>query len=298
MSACGSAIREVKNIGGLDTVGIETGEGIIKRARSELSQVVGNKRAQELVDIPVHINDAEQVWWTPMTAYDNDRDQQIRVREFITFMRYSGDTLPIFVGHSLFFKAFYSKRISKQLAKNRRQLSHDLQKFRLSNCSMLAVVVTFYDVANGSSEAKLVDADLIFGGGFHGNPNYRNSLERKASLTLSEERALANVPGTSPNNKFLGTGGEDDQDNEHRNSSSEPAAGGGIFINRRRSGSSAPEREPRNSIVNGIEGFFSAFPSNFAAKKDALTKELTKGAKKFTDKVSEVSDKLHDIFEK
>ena len=40
--------------------------------------------------------------------------------------------ITVFVGHSLFFKAFYSKRISKLMNKKRPHLSANLKRFRLS----------------------------------------------------------------------------------------------------------------------------------------------------------------------
>ncbi len=154
-------------MGGLDTVGIEVGDAIEKRVRSELAISLGPNRADQLTRCPIDVNDADQVWWTPMSSHDTERDQQDRVVEFLTFCRFSEAKIPVFVGHSLFFRAFYSKRVSNRLLINRRQLSENLKRFRLSNASMLAVTVAFKDIPGGCSEAVMLDADLIFGGGFH-----------------------------------------------------------------------------------------------------------------------------------
>lgn len=163
-------IREIKKLGGLDTVGVECGDGISKRLRSELGQVVDSRRLEQLLKISLEVNDADQPWWTAMTSNEKTPEQQERVREFLTFARYTDSKLPVFVGHSLFFKAFYSKRISNELLLNRQSLSENLKNFRLSNASMLAVTVKFVEVENGQSDAMIIDADLIFGGGFHGVP--------------------------------------------------------------------------------------------------------------------------------
>jgi hypothetical protein len=154
-------------MGGLDTVGIEVGEAITKRVRAELTAYVGPARTEQLTHRPIHVNDADQVWWTPMSSHDTERDQQERVMEFLTFSRYCDSKIPVFVGHSLFFRAFYSKRVSNRLLINRRQLSENLKRFRLSNASMLAVTVAYKEIEGGCSEAVMLDADLIFGGGFH-----------------------------------------------------------------------------------------------------------------------------------
>lgn len=163
-------IREIKKLGGLDTVGVECGDGISKRLRSELGQIVDPRRLERLLKISLEVNDADQPWWTAMTSNEKTPEQQERVREFLTFARYTDSKLPVFVGHSLFFKAFYSKRISNELLLNRQSLSENLKNFRLSNASMLAVTVKFVEVENGQSDAMIIDADLIFGGGFHGVP--------------------------------------------------------------------------------------------------------------------------------
>eukprot|EP00598_Pedospumella_elongata_P005723 CAMPEP_0184980830 /NCGR_PEP_ID=MMETSP1098-20130426/10714_1 /TAXON_ID=89044 /ORGANISM="Spumella elongata, Strain CCAP 955/1" /LENGTH=577 /DNA_ID=CAMNT_0027504313 /DNA_START=415 /DNA_END=2148 /DNA_ORIENTATION=- len=164
-----SIIREIKRIGGLDTVGIEFGPGIMRRVKTELQLTMGVARAHEVFDnVKVDVNDADQPWWTAISSFENEKDQLERVREFVTFSRYCGHGLPVFVGHSLFFKAFYSKRVSAVLARKRPHLSANLKRYRLSNATLLAVTVRYRDLENGSSEAVILDADLPFGGGFHG----------------------------------------------------------------------------------------------------------------------------------
>ena len=48
-------------MGGFDTVGVETGPGILRRVRSELAAVRGKERASQLTSCGVDVNDAEQV---------------------------------------------------------------------------------------------------------------------------------------------------------------------------------------------------------------------------------------------
>ena len=112
----------------------------------------------------VFTNDAVSPWWTPMSSFDTKEDQQERVNEFLNFVQYCGDEFPIFVGHSLFFKLFYSKRISKILSSYRPELAANLKRHKLSNATVLAVTVQFADTQNPS---EICDAELVFGGGFH-----------------------------------------------------------------------------------------------------------------------------------
>ena len=87
-------IREMKNIGGMDTVGVEIGaDSIIQRAKKETAEVLGDRQAAQIfekakvsrghicdyVPLVVNGNDADQAWWTPLSSHDNDMEQQARV---------------------------------------------------------------------------------------------------------------------------------------------------------------------------------------------------------------------------
>jgi len=162
-------IREIKRIGGLDTVGIECGPGIMRRVKTELTTSLGPLKAGELADaIDVDTTSADTPWWTAISSFDNEKDQLERIREFITFTRYCPHTMPVFVGHSLFFRSFYCKRISKVMSRKRPNLSANMKKYKLSNATLLAVTVKYHDLDSGDSEALILDADILFGGGFHG----------------------------------------------------------------------------------------------------------------------------------
>jgi hypothetical protein len=61
----------------------------------------------------------------------------------------------------LFFKAFYSKRISDFLDRNKPELSNQMKRHRLNNASILAVTVQFNnsDKSDGISDGEIIDAD-------------------------------------------------------------------------------------------------------------------------------------------
>jgi hypothetical protein len=185
-----------------------------------------------------------------MASYESDKEVQERVLEFLSFVRYCDEELPVFVGHSLFFKAFYSRRVNAaavvgsgatskvggngsffppnghttqnmlpskqpkapvmpsgaanmassiapsssslkiQQQKEKEVLVENLRRHRLSNATLMAVTVVFYnppthsDKINSSSnysiksdesrhqwyglcDGEIVDAEILFGGGFH-----------------------------------------------------------------------------------------------------------------------------------
>lgn len=96
---------------------------------------------------------------------DSSTLQQERIDEFLRHSRYCGADIPVYVGHSLFYKAFYSTRISSNLTKNRPELAAKMKKYKLDNAAMMAVTVSYLD--DGSGEAIIEDADVLFGGDFH-----------------------------------------------------------------------------------------------------------------------------------
>lgn len=79
-------------------------------------------------------------------------------------MRYSESKRPIFVGHSLFFKQFYSRRISNLLLHTRPELAENMRRFRLKNATVLALTIDFIERLSGC-EAIILDADLVFDDG-------------------------------------------------------------------------------------------------------------------------------------
>jgi len=191
-----SCIREVKGLGGMDSVGLEAGRGIRDRVQRELEAKLGAAQAAELLAPLDHehsattepassagfnANDCEAMWWTPMHSFESAADQHERMLDFLAVVRYSDSETPVFVGHSLFFKLFYSTRLSKMLDKNRPLLADKLQRFRLSNATVLAVTVVFPDDGEGGAqsldEAVILDADVLFGGGFHDGAHQARELQ-------------------------------------------------------------------------------------------------------------------------
>ena len=74
------------------------------------------------------------------------------------------DENPIFVGHSLFFRSFYSRHLSEDLIQNRPELAEKMMKYKLGNASVLAVCVDFPD--NDYNIPVIVDADVLFNSDF------------------------------------------------------------------------------------------------------------------------------------
>lgn len=81
--------------------------------------------------------------------------------------------MPIFVGHSNFFRLFCSQRVSSTLMKNRPALASNLRRYKLSNATLIAIALKYYDDGeDGNCGAEVIDADLIYEGGFHGGDDH------------------------------------------------------------------------------------------------------------------------------
>ena len=182
-----STLREFKGPGGLDTVGLVVGAEIKERVTHELIDTVGAEEAYQKVNIPFHILDAELHWWTDIHHYEGKREMNDRMCEFLDFAQFCEAEFPIFVGHSNFFRYFYSNYMSEVVQYNRPYLCANLRHFRLANACCLAVTVLFEEeedeesnnnhelnrgsthgsrgsdyVARNKHSARIIDADIIF----------------------------------------------------------------------------------------------------------------------------------------
>ncbi len=201
-----SPMREFKTPGGFDTIGVACGETAVRsRIVEELTKHISHERARELMGSH-YMNAADVVhpWWTPVSSYDNTQDKEERMREFANFIRYCEETSPIFVGHSLFFKTFCNRRISTYLARNRPALVANLRKYKLGNAVLMAVTLVFTNTntGNGCCDGKIVDADLICGGGFEGGDNF-DGIERDDVHRIDSTRDVTASTAT-PNHELIG----------------------------------------------------------------------------------------------
>ncbi len=198
-----SAIREIKGIGGLDTVGKEHGIGLQRRVYDEIMGTVGEVEADKVMQVPLHLHDADVHWWTDINHFEGNLGVEDRTSDFIRSAFYCESATPIFVGHSNFFRYFCSKHLSDAIKVNRPILSSNLEKFRLSNATMLAVTILFeppreesqvdntplsvgaHKVHLGSLDrprhdrhkAIILDADIIFHDAFTGFANGNDKLD-------------------------------------------------------------------------------------------------------------------------
>jgi broad specificity phosphatase PhoE len=139
-----STIREFKGVGGIDTVGRVIGKEIKTRTFDEIIDIFDEHEAIRTAShIDFNYGDAELHWWTDINHFEGKKEMNERMCEFIDFAQFTYEVNPIFVGHSNFFRYFYSNYLSDIISHNRPTLCADLRKNRLSNACGLAVTVLF-----------------------------------------------------------------------------------------------------------------------------------------------------------
>ena len=129
-----------------------------------------------------------------ISIFDSQQEQQARIHEFISFIRYCTNNTPttahtdnyntknnnnnnpnytnntpIIIGHSLFFKLFYSTRLSELLKHTRSELYNMLynKQYKLTNCSVLVLSILFSH--DNDEECIILDAEVLYNGGFEMN---------------------------------------------------------------------------------------------------------------------------------
>lgn len=109
---CLQSIREIKGVGGLDTVGIAQGDGILARAQHKVAELINEYTASQLLSegVTFDANDAVGQWWTSETDSDSTQEVEERIVDFLETIRFdaSGDAV-IVVGHSLFLQQVVSR---------------------------------------------------------------------------------------------------------------------------------------------------------------------------------------------
>lgn len=109
---CLQSIREIKGVGGLDTVGIAQGDGVLERAKKKLAEIVNEEAASRLgAGLMFDPNDAVGQWWTTETDSDSSKDVEARMYDFLETLRFDEDDAVIVVGHSLFLQQLVAKLV-------------------------------------------------------------------------------------------------------------------------------------------------------------------------------------------
>ena len=209
-----------------------------------------------------------------ISIFDSQQEQQARIHEFISFIRYCTNNTPttaptdnyntknnnnnnpnytnntpIIIGHSLFFKQFYSTRLYELLKHTRPELYNMLynKQYKLTNCSVLVLSILFSH--DNDEECVILDAEVLYGGGFElngssgiggmggGGGGGRKRQERLSITSVGSRSGLSGEKGKSSGGDGsgwaegagLGTGESHNAASTTTETSSKKGGGGGLW---------------------------------------------------------------------
>eukprot|EP00669_Euglena_mutabilis_P000920 TRINITY_DN11178_c0_g1_i1.p1 TRINITY_DN11178_c0_g1~~TRINITY_DN11178_c0_g1_i1.p1 ORF type:complete len:258 (+),score=48.78 TRINITY_DN11178_c0_g1_i1:192-965(+) len=151
----GSA-REIKKLGGLDTVGKVFGEKIVQRVKEQMALLMND--AEGKLELPcIDVNNAVAEWWT-LHSTESQAEIAERFDDFMCTLKYVDAESIIVVGHSLFFLEFLGRYLGPEFRTAKPELSVELRTRKLQNCGCLGLTVDFTQ-----RWPRVVDATLMFG---------------------------------------------------------------------------------------------------------------------------------------
>lgn len=173
--------REVKNVGGFDSVGLETGScAILKRCEKKLTEAV-----LKLEDAPTDTasnlcgglacdaRDAAAEWWLPSERREGDKAVDRRCAEFLREVQYER-AAPLVVTHSHFIRGLF-KRFRDPTDPSTKPFAVK----KVSNCGVVAVDVVFDDATGGTPSLR--NPRLLFGSTLEGDDATDESSDEDSS---------------------------------------------------------------------------------------------------------------------
>lgn len=178
--------REVKTLGGFDTVGIETGEGVKKRACEQSNRHLPLDKAAQLKEINIDTGEVMTKWWT--SVKDTNATISHRIEELLLRLRYdaaqdrysdsdSSNQSVIVVAHSLIIREIFRRCTVPNSTFSRSALAAQLAQNKITNGGVVALEIEFFDQTVPFAErplsmfatddsrvlASILQAELLFG---------------------------------------------------------------------------------------------------------------------------------------
>lgn len=216
---CLSSAREVKKVGGMDTVGGHVGDDILDNAKAQTSRVLGHDEVDRMMGhIACDPYDAMDSWWTAGDDRDTDQDMMARFYSFVSSLRYShrsglSNKPTIVVGHSLFMREFCTYFMDPDLA-DQDPIAMKLTRSKLANACMVKVDLEFDD-AKMDEIVRIVGVTPMFGLKFHSKKDAGSAERGGTSLAETLCCCLRKPAGGSDSHSYENPMvGEEDDDEE------------------------------------------------------------------------------------
>eukprot|EP00668_Euglena_longa_P019016 GGOE01023703.1.p1 GENE.GGOE01023703.1~~GGOE01023703.1.p1 ORF type:complete len:458 (-),score=116.06 GGOE01023703.1:711-2084(-) len=194
-----SSAREIKKLGGFDSVGKASGDRIVARVKEQMCSIMPSQDVGRLIP-RIDLYNTVSEWWTPLNSTDTTRSLNERFEDFMCTLKYREEKSMIVVGHSLFFLDLLNRYLSPEFRKKNPELSHDLRTRKLANVACMGLTIDF-----SQTYPQVVDAELMFGTALCGH-KVRTSWFSKAvvssptlnDLKYSPSTAMEEIPAECP----------------------------------------------------------------------------------------------------
>eukprot|EP00668_Euglena_longa_P034732 GGOE01044590.1.p1 GENE.GGOE01044590.1~~GGOE01044590.1.p1 ORF type:complete len:508 (-),score=143.33 GGOE01044590.1:308-1831(-) len=153
--------REIKKMGGLDTVGKATGDRIVDRVREELAKLLPPEEVELLIPQIDPYNTVSN-WWKSVVGCDTQKAVSRRLESFMSTLKYTPAHSLIVVGHSLFFQGLLRQYLAPEYQQASSKWCEEITSLKLDNVSCMALTVDF-----SAPTARITHAELMFGTRLH-----------------------------------------------------------------------------------------------------------------------------------
>lgn len=151
-------LREVKNVGGQDTVGKEVGDAIKVRVKKELESVLGEGPQVDDCLADLHINDCTSEWWSNATEVEIGPAIKDRLNDVTSFLKFQTSPSIILVGHSLYFREFVRAYLVPEYSQEDPEMAKKIWDNKLANAACLGLDMDF-----SGKTPSILRAKFLFG---------------------------------------------------------------------------------------------------------------------------------------
>jgi len=152
-----SDAREIKGIGGLDSIGVAKGaDNIRSRVEGEFLDLYSHKAAlsddpmytparivDSLLSPKLDAGDALDEWWTSAFNKDKTEDVDVRLNELLNSIKFSQSSSLVLVSHSNLFRALLGRRVANTLRDRSPELCKEAADHKMRNCAVIRLEIDF-----------------------------------------------------------------------------------------------------------------------------------------------------------
>eukprot|EP00967_Tisochrysis_lutea_P146926 scaffold278232_cov31-Tisochrysis_lutea.AAC.1 len=133
------ALREKKNLGGLDTIGARRGHGCVDRALRSFGPAITPEELHAMRNIKVDHAEAERRWWN--NGMETGQDVRKRIRRLLSEIAESSHGSIVLVGHSHYFRELFRMCLNTECVDQ--ETINLLNQKKIGNCDVARCELDF-----------------------------------------------------------------------------------------------------------------------------------------------------------